>query len=81
MSSSVALTLTLKTIDCVPPLTAYFKCVDTEYEEVYDWLVRAFKSKETTATTSYYLVRLKNIGWVRFEDAKMVEDFLEENYL
>jgi hypothetical protein len=72
-----SLTLTLEALDCKSPRTAYFRCVDTKYEEVYDWLVRAAGPKEF----SYYLVRIVNIGWVRFEDTKMVEEFLEENYL
>jgi hypothetical protein len=67
--------LTLKDINCTAPPTAYFKCLDTEYEEMYDWLVRATTSKKT----SFYLVRCNNMGWVKYEDTKMVEEFLEEN--
>ncbi len=68
--------LTLKDINRSTPRAAYFKCLDTEYEEIYDWLVHA----TTTKKTSFYLVRLISIGWVKYEDTKMVEEFLEENF-
>ena len=66
--------LTLTNINRSTPRAAYFKCLDTEYEEIYDWLVFA-----TTEKTSFYLVRCNNMGWVKYEDTKMVEQFLEEN--
>ncbi len=66
----------LKTINRFAPRTEYFRCANTEYEEVYDWLVRASGPEEFS---SYYLIRIIDIGWVRFEDTKMVDEFLKEN--
>ena len=69
--------LSLQTIDYkvieAPELPAIEKTMETK--EIYDWLIRV------TGLEPYYLVLMVNIGWVRYEDTKMVEEFLEENYL
>jgi hypothetical protein len=77
--SSAELTLALDIINYRPGPTAYPYCSGTEYEEIYDWLVAARDSG--SSEIRFYLVRCLSIGWVKYKDTKMVEDFLEENYL
>jgi hypothetical protein len=85
--SSAELTLALDIINYKSGPTAYPYCSGMEYEEIYDWLVAVRESSGGrffligSSEIRFYLVRCLSIGWVKYKDTKMVEDFLEENYL
>jgi hypothetical protein len=67
--------LSLQTIDYRVIEAPELPAVAEETKEIYDWLTRV------TGLEPYYLVLMVNIGWVKYEDTKMVEEFLAENYL